>query len=254
MIALLFSLLLAGSISSSAMWSLHEPLDRPKDQFDLRLPSTAGQPLSQSLRIEPQSEIKFHHIVRQAYDYSCGSAALVTLLNHDLGMSVTEQQAMEGMLAYGEKEKIIERRGFSLLDMKRYAASFGVQSAGFRGEMSDLQTLVGPAIVPIDYAGAKHFVVLRGVRDGLVYIADPSAGKLVFSQREFAALWDNNTLFVVYPPKDALVPHELALSDRELGVIDMDLGKSRAMLEPRGNSLQMERLINGYGGLSILHR
>lgn len=254
MIALLLSLLVAGSISGAAMWSVHEPLDRPKDQFDLRLPTEAGQAFTQSLRVEPQSEIKFHHIVRQAYDYSCGSAALVTLLNHDLGMNLNEQQVMEGMLAHGEKEKIIERRGFSLLDMKRYTASLGVQSAGFRGEMSDLQTLGGPAIVPIDYAGFKHFVVLRGVRDGLVYIADPSAGKLVFSEREFATLWDKNTLFVVYPPKDTVVPHELALSDQELGVIDMDLVRNRAVLEPLGNSLQMERLINGYGGISILHR
>lgn len=254
MVAVLLSLLVAFSISGSALMSLHEPLDRPQDQFELRQPGMSGQPLTQSLRLEPQSELKFRHIVRQAYDYSCGSAALVTILKHDLGFNVTEQQAMEGMLEHGEKEKIIERRGFSLLDMKRYAASFGVSSAGFRGEISDLKELVGPAIVPIDYAGAKHFVVLRGVRDGLVYIADPSAGKLVFSLREFATLWDRNTLFVVYRSQDSLAPRELALSDQELGVIDMDRVKNRAVLEPLSNSFSMGRLINGYGGISILHR
>lgn len=32
---------------------------------------------------------------------------------------------MEGLLRYGEADKIVQRRGFSLLDMKRYAAALG---------------------------------------------------------------------------------------------------------------------------------
>jgi len=126
--------------------------------------------------MEPFSELKYKNIVHQAYDYSCGSAALVTILKYHLGIDVTEQQSMEGMMAFGEKEKIIERRGFSLLDMKRYLASIQVDSAGFRAEMSDLLTLDAPGIVPIDYAGFKHFVVVKGIRDDRVFIADPSAG------------------------------------------------------------------------------
>ena len=59
------------------------------------------------------------------YDFSCGSGALVTVINSYLGLNVTEQAAMEGMMAHGEKEKIIERRGFSMLDMKRYVLTLG---------------------------------------------------------------------------------------------------------------------------------
>jgi predicted double-glycine peptidase len=55
--------------------------------------------------------------------------------------------------------------------------------------------------VPIDYAGSKHFVVLRGIRDGVVYIADPSAGNIVFSVEEFARWWDKNTLFIISRPR-----------------------------------------------------
>ncbi len=248
---MLLATLVAIAISGSAMWSTHAPLDRPKDQFELQEASVGGGPITQSVRMEPYSELKYRHIVHQAFDYSCGSAALVTILTYDLGLTVTEQQAMEGMLEHGEKEKIIARRGFSLLDMKRYVASLGVDSAGFRAEMSDLPTLEHPAIVPIDFGGSKHFVVLRGVRDGLVYIADPSAGNIVFSLQKFATLWDRNTLFIVYPPKNRTTPNQLALSDQELGVTDMDRVKDRANLQPLNNALQMERLINGYGGISI---
>jgi uncharacterized protein len=231
------------------------PADRPQGQFDLSQSMVGAGPIgpsSQAVNIEPYSELKFKHVVRQAYDYSCGSAALVTVLNYHLGMQVTEQQAMEGMLERGEKEKIVERRGFSLLDMKRYVASLGVDSAGFRAEVKDLLTLEHPAIVPIDYAGSKHFVVLRGVRDGLVYLADPSAGNIVFSVEEFGRLWDRNTLFVLYPQKDKPPVAQLALSDKELGVFDADRVKDRALLAPLGIAHQMERAVNsGFGGVYL---
>ncbi|THC43858.1 C39 family peptidase [Massilia sp. Mn16-1_5] len=244
---------LAALLGGAGVVSKHPASDRPADQFDM--PATLGVPGAgpQALRMEPFSELKYRHIVRQAYDYSCGSAALVTILNFYLGIDVTEQQSMEGMMAHGEKDKIIERRGFSLLDMKRYLASLGVQSAGFHAEMSDLLTLEHPAIVPIDYAGFKHFVVLRGVRDGLVFLADPSAGNITFPVAEFATLWDRNTLFMAYPRKDQPALDKLALSDHELGVTDMDRIRDRALLRPLDSQLQMERLFNGVGGVSI-HR
>jgi hypothetical protein len=244
----------AALISGAAVTAKHPPADRPKGQFELPESIVGAGPITQSVQIEPYSELKYRHVVRQAFDYSCGSAALVTILNYHLGLKVNEQQAMEGMLERGEKEKIIARRGFSLLDMKRYLASLGVQSAGFHAEVNDLRTLGQPAIVPIDYAGSHHFVVFRGIRDGLVYIADPSAGNIVFSIREFASLWDRNTLFVVYPQKDKPALAQLALSDQELGVFDMDRVKDRANLAPLGNAHLLERAINsGFGG-SFLRR
>ncbi|MEC5163105.1 uncharacterized protein ACFDR9_004243 [Janthinobacterium sp. CG_23.3] len=236
---------LAALIAGAGVVERHTPLDRPKGQYQMPQPLLGGGAYSQAVRMEPYSELKYRHIVRQAFDYSCGSAALVTILNFHLGLKVSEQQAMEGMLERGEKEKIIERRGFSLLDMKRYVAALGVEGAGFRAEIKDLLALEHPAIVPIDYAGAKHFVVLRGIRDGVVYIADPSAGNIVFSLAEFAALWDKNTLFIVYPAKNAPLPAQLALSDRELGVVDMDRVSNRARLGALENQTHLlERAIN----------
>ena len=248
--------ILAVLITGAGMVERHEPVARPRDQFEMPQALLGGAgAYSQPVRMEPYSELKYRHIVRQAFDYSCGSAALVTILNFHLGLQVTEQQAMEGMLERGEKEKIIERRGFSLLDMKRYVAALGVEGAGFRAELKDLQSLDHPAIVPIDYAGAKHFVVLRGIRDGVVYIADPSAGNIVFSLAEFATLWDKNTLFIIYPAKNQPALAQLALSDRELGVVDMDRVTNHArvgVLENRTHLL--ERAINSGASGSWMRR
>jgi uncharacterized protein len=226
--------------------------DRPEGQFELPQSILGGPPITEPVKIEPHSKLKFQNIVKQAYDYSCGSAALVTLLVNYLGFDVNEQQAMEGMLERGEKEKIIERRGFSLLDMKRYVASLGIESGGFRAEVKDLLTLEHPAIVPIDYAGFKHFVVFRGIRDGLVYLADPSVGNIVFAVDEFTSLWDRNTLFVLYPQKNRPALGKLALTDQELGVFDMDRVRDQASLQPLGNAYLMERALNsGFGGVYL---
>ena len=243
--------ILAALLGGSGIWSKHEPVDRPVGQFELQQTLVGAGPGNTPVQMEPFSELKYRNIVRQAYDYSCGSAALVTILQHHLGLKITEQQSMEGMMAKGEKDKIIERRGFSLLDMKRYVASIGLDSAGFKAELSDLATLEHPAIVPIDYAGFKHFVVLRGVRDGMVFLADPSAGNIIFSVKEFATLWDRNTLFMIYPQKDQPVTGRLALSDNELGVTDMDRIKDHALLGVIDNAHRMDRLLNGQGGISI---
>jgi predicted double-glycine peptidase len=232
---------LATAISGAGLVSQVPPADRPVDQFELPMGAVGGGAVPEPARIRPYAEFKFEHIVRQAYDYSCGSAALTTVLRYHLGYEVNEQQAMEGMLAHGERDKIVERRGFSLLDMKRYAATLGSDSAGFKAETADLRQLTQPAIVPIDYAGFKHFVVLRGVRDEKVYLADPSAGHIVFSVSEFEALWDRNTLFLIYPNKlKPPVPSQLALTDRELGVIDTDLVRdpSRLLAPDRKDALE----------------
>ncbi|BDE25208.1 hypothetical protein OCUAc20_37080 [Acinetobacter baumannii] len=48
---------------------------------------------------------------------------------------------MSGLLQYGEYQRIIERRSFSLLDMKRFVTAIGLESGGYRGEFSDLVKL-----------------------------------------------------------------------------------------------------------------
>jgi len=130
-----------------------------------------------------------------------------------------------------------------------------VATGRFRADMKDLSELKQPAIVPIEYAGFKHFVVFRGLRDGRVFLADPSAGHIVFSQEEFAKLWDRNTLFLLYPPKSK--PTTLALlslSDRELGVIDGDLVRPEAVLPQLDRTEALQRAVQSGLGIFTLRK
>jgi len=213
----------AAAIMGAGIVSRNEPLNRPPLEYELNMATVNGGLSPEAVQVYPYQYYKYKHIVHQAFDYSCGSAALTTILQYHLGLNVTEKDAMEGMLEHGEKDKIVARRGFSLLDMKRYVATLGSDSGGFRGDIDDLAKLGQPAIVPIDYAGFKHFVVVKGIRDGKVFIADPSAGNIAFSVPEFKGLWDKGTLFVIYPSKThPIVQSSLALTDQDLGVISPD--------------------------------
>lgn len=168
---------------------------------------------------KPVSHFKYQNLVRQRYDYSCGSAALTTVLNHYLGRQFGERQIMEGLLRFGETDKIVERRGFSLLDMKRLASALGHPSGGFRAEFKDLPELDHPAIAPIAYGGFKHFVVIKKYEDGHVFVADPALGNISFTAKKFKEVWDPNVLFIVFPNGFEPQP-DLNLTDWDLRLID----------------------------------
>ncbi|XZW30890.1 putative pilus system C39 family peptidase FilB [Acinetobacter baumannii] len=193
--------------------------------------------------IKPAVEDQFRGIVRQAYDYSCGSAALTTLLNGYVGTSLTEQQTMSGLLQYGEYQRIIERRSFSLLDMKRFVTAIGLESGGYRGEFSDLVKLGQPAIVPISYAGFKHFVVYKAYKDGRVYVAYPALGNISFDENRFKEIWDNNTLFVISVPESQR-KDLLALKDSDMRHVEDATVNRYAFVDVQYPTYKYDRLAN----------
>lgn len=192
------------------------------------------------VQVKPAVEQQFRGIVKQAYDYSCGSAALTTLLNGYVGQKLSEQQTMNGLLKYGEYDRIVERRSFSLLDMKRFVTALGYNSGGFKAQFSDLVKLDKPAIVPIAYAGFKHFVVFKTYKDGRVFVADPALGNLSFIAEHFEEIWDNNTVFIV-EPNNADHPNLLALEERDMRFIDDKTVNQFAFVDSQFPTFIMEK-------------
>ena len=204
----MFVILLGSIIGFAMINELAIVNDRQQGDTVIRYDVNQAFQSDQIVNVEPLAVQKFQNVVRQQYDYSCGSAALTTLLDYYLGRNFRERQVMEGLLRFGETERIVERRGFSLLDMKRLVTALGHPSGGFRAEMDDIKTLDHPAIVPIAYGGFKHFVVLKKYQDGHIYVADPALGNISFTEEKFKQVWDQNVLFIVFPngfePQDGL--------------------------------------------------
>lgn len=184
---------------------------------------TAG-PGSTKIRenVIPLSEIQSRAIIKQMYDYSCGSAALATLLNAQLGENFSEKQVIKGMLQYGDRQKIEQRRAFSLLDMKKFVNKLGYEGAGYEAAIEDLRTLERPGIVPIEIFEYRHFAVFRGIYKDHVFLADPWRGNISFPLKEFENRWYQNVIFIVHPD-GAKEFTTLRLSEEDLRFIDEDL-------------------------------
>jgi predicted double-glycine peptidase len=146
-------------------------------------------------------EARFVAMIRQQYDFSCGSAALSTLLTYHYRFPVTEAVVFEAMYSLGDQDKI-RQEGFSLLDMKRYLEARGFAADGYEASLDKLSETGIPAIVLINDHGYNHFVVIKGVRDGRVLLGDPSGGTRAVSREAFEALWVNGILFVINSHRD----------------------------------------------------
>jgi predicted double-glycine peptidase len=133
----------------------------------------------------------------QQYDFSCGSAAVATLLTHHYGQAVTEREVFERMYARGDQKKI-QKEGFSLLDMKQYLASRGFEADGFRQPLDKLKEERLPAIALIVDSGYHHFVVIKGLDAERVLVGDPAKGTRSIPRASFEASWPSRLLFVVH--------------------------------------------------------
>lgn len=198
--------------------------------------------------VAPLADQQFHNIVHQAYDYSCGSAALTTVLNGYLGHNFAEKEVMDGLLKYGEYEKIVQRRGFSLLDMKRLVTALGYQSGGYRGSFDDLRKLQQPAIVPIHYGGFKHFVAVKKYRDGRVFVADPALGNISFPEERFKTIWENNVMFIIFPG-DKATSRQLELTEADMRYVDDNTINLAAFAKVPHELVQDEELADRAGTL-----
>lgn len=150
-------------------------------------------------------ELRFKRTIQQQYDFSCGSAALATLLTYHYEDRVREDEVFMAMYKNGDQAKI-RREGFSLLDMKNYLERRGYRADGFKMSLDRLRVIGVPAIVLISLHGYKHFTVVKGVTEGEVLLGDPALGCRVMTRTEFEASW-NGLLFLVRTRKDVAAKH-----------------------------------------------
>lgn len=146
--------------------------------------------------IESLKERGFSRTVHQQYDFSCGSAAVATLLTYQYHDPVSEQAVFRTMWENGNQAKI-RREGFSLLDIKHYLDARGYVSNGYVVPLDKLVQVGVPAIVLISDHGYNHFVVVKGMSDGRVLFGDPSRGARSMPRQRFERLQINPILFVI---------------------------------------------------------
>lgn len=158
--------------------------------------ATSGQRVN--TRVVSFLEMRERNLVRQGWDMSCGAAALSTVLSHHFGSRYSEATIAATILANTDPDRIRDRGGFSLLDLKRFAEAVGYSANGYANlTLEDLAAADVPAILPVRIRNLDHFVVFRGRVAGKVLIGDPAFGNLTVSERRFAKIWTNGIGFLV---------------------------------------------------------
>ena len=191
-------------------------------------------------------DLRDQNIVKQQFDYSCGAAALATMLRYGFGENVTEREIVVQLFNRLSEPEKADRlsKGFSLLDLQGVAQDRGYNAQGFRLAPGELSLLGGPVIVFVEPRGYKHFAVLRGVRDDRVYLADPSRGNIRMPGYTFLEDWlqpDGKGIIFVVEPKTGL-PDKTALTLPQNLPPRMEIMTAREMLAV-GNALRLPEIL-----------
>lgn len=155
-------------------------------------------------------------VVKQRYDYSCGSASLATLLTYGLNDPVDEDAILRALLGSLSPDELadLQRKGLSLFDLQQLAQKRGHKAQGFRLHGSQLARLSHPVIVFIKPRGYEHFAVYKGMRGDRVYLADPSLGNVRMPLYRFLDMWaDESGRGVIFAVErtDSVWPERYAL-------------------------------------------
>ena len=153
------------------------------------------------------------NIVRQEMDFSCGSAATATIYRYYLNDPLTENEVINGLFRFGNKRKIVENKGFSLLDIKKLSNVLGYKVNGYKLDLDSLIDLGKPAIVTITIGNYKHFVVFRGAYKGRIFLADPALGNTILQRDKFDKMWYKHIALIIEPRRRTI--NRLAISNED---------------------------------------
>ena len=199
--------------------------------------ASASTTVQRSSSLKSILDFRDENLIRQRYDYSCGAAALATLLRFGLGDPVTEQQIVSDLFAGLEKSdaETREKEGFSLYDLQQVAQKRGYKAEGFRLQPQFISQLQGPVIVFLETQGYKHFAVLKGVWGDRVYLADPSRGNIRMPAYRFLQAWmrEGNGIVFVVEPKGTAVGQNNVLRAPATGLAQPEIIGVRELLAVR---------------------
>lgn len=169
----------------------------PANASDIQLSTGTGG--NYQLHVMSWWEIPFRSVVRQQYDFSCGSAAIATLLTYHYDHAISERESFSAMWQVGDQEAI-RRVGFSMLEMKNFLETVGYRVEGYRLSPAQLASFGRPSIVLLDQDGYKHFVVVKGTKANRIVVGDPMLGLKTYAIDEFASYWNGIALAIASAP------------------------------------------------------
>jgi uncharacterized protein len=176
---------------------------------------------------------KYHkerNVVMQSMDFSCGSAALATLMKYRFDDDVVEGDLLVDILKSLSEQEVNDRvqNGLSLLDLKICAERRGYQAIGVKLKPSDVFRIKEPMIVHLQTPEYKHFAVLKGVRYDRALLADPNRGNVRMAVGRLWQEWSSIALILARPGSRLPTDYPLAIQDWDAERTEL-LGARRAL-------------------------
>lgn len=145
------------------------------------------------------------------FDYSGGSSSMQYVFNNKFDFNFTESEVMSDLFRYGDTEAIVDRKGFSLLDMKRVFEHYGYSAMGFRiipqegfdyieNDLAELQSNT-PFISPINFEGTTSFITILKINNQYITCLHPHLGyiQIPFSDLANGKIRNNEDWVVIIP-------------------------------------------------------
>lgn len=165
-----------------------------------------------SVPVTSVKEARFKTVIKQRFDYSCGSAAVATLLTYHYDRPTTEIDVFKAMWEKGDQAKI-RKQGFSLLDMKNYLEELGYTADGYRISTDKVAQAGVPAILVVNIKGYKHFVLIKGIRGDEIVVGDPALGVKIYSRANFEKIRASDVIFLIRTQQEVAREHFNAKRD-----------------------------------------
>ena len=141
------------------------------------------------------SKLKTKHTIKQAYEESCGAAAMATLFRF-YGKDTNETEIL-GMV--GKTDML------SFANLAEIAKSMGYQAQGYKISREIFEKTKVPLLVlVVREADFPHFVVVINQSGDFVNVFDPSFGDYIASKKDFFSIWEfasGGFALVVLPPE-----------------------------------------------------
>ena len=181
------------------------------------------------------TELKRRNVVMQERDFSCGAAALATLVKYHLGDNASEEFFLKKYQSLVSAETMRDRieNGLNMNDLEQLARGAGYETLKGTLTLEKLAESKVPLIVGISVQGYDHFVVYRGLDSEYIYLADPLRGNVRIFISEFLEQWQENGALAVVrkdrdpPPSSPLTVRRSEVFLGELNIVEVRKSLSR---------------------------
>ncbi len=211
--------------------------------------TTVGGQTRIFLPLKSMKTLRQEGMIMQEFDYSCGAAAMATLLTYGLGDPITEKEVLAQVLKTlsDDQEAKRKKEGLSLLDLQKVAHLRGHQAEGFRLAPDILPKLEAPVLVYIKPRGYDHFAILKGIVGDRAYLADPSLGNVRMPVYEFLDMWlDKNGKGVIFVVErtDGSWPPEYPLQVSSSRSRELEILSARQLYQIGNLKARIPQLLN----------